>query len=365
MSLKRHHPRIAVALAILAPLVAPSTARAAVCTEVIGFSQTLEWYLEAGAFEGAVENERWQVRARSGASVEMWADPTFDGWTLAPSSPCVTASDAPDRVVLTISGSHGADEDAWAESIERAVATVMARHPSAVEVLLQPVVGGPGHADCFFEGALVRASWQHEHIDHAIARVVGGPVAAGMSPEVERCEDYRDESGHLTPSASATTGARIGTFYRALDPTTTTAPGGGTSTTTTFSGPTTSTTSPPSGCTTSTVECALDDAQRLIAELGCPARCRCDALARKTTKLERRLAQAAASAMAARCRRKLGRASAALANLDTRLARLATAACIESDAMANALRQVVTVLHAELTLRRDGGFCARGETDSP
>ena len=39
-----------------------------------------------------------------------------------------------------------------------------------------PVVGGSDHQDCVLDGQLVRASWQHKHIDAAIASVIGADL---------------------------------------------------------------------------------------------------------------------------------------------------------------------------------------------
>jgi hypothetical protein len=181
------------------------------CTHVIGYSQVRQWY-EAG-FEDVVEDDRWQLRWNGGAGVNMWRNPDFEGWNNPIASPCSTQSDAPDRVLLSISGPYGDDESAWAEAIADTIANIRDKHPTATTILLQPVVGGPNHMDCFFGGQLVRASWQHAHIDNAIASLVGGDVIAGASPEVGDCSHYVDELGHLTEAGKEAAAQSIGQFY--------------------------------------------------------------------------------------------------------------------------------------------------------
>ncbi|MGQ0669846.1 MAG: hypothetical protein ACT4PO_09280, partial [Actinomycetota bacterium] len=85
--------------------------------------------------------------------------------------------------------------------------------PGLEQIVLQPVVGGPGGAECEVGGETVRASFNHPFIDEAIARVVGGDVVAGASPEVRTCSDYRDSTGHLENDARGPIGLSIGNFY--------------------------------------------------------------------------------------------------------------------------------------------------------
>jgi hypothetical protein len=113
-----------------------------------------------------------------------------------------------------VSGPYGEDEAAWEAAIRDTLANVRKRYPSARRIVLQPVVGGPGHQTCTRGGARIRASWQHAHIDNAIARVVAGDVVAGFSPEVRACADYSDETGHLTREGARAAAASIGAYYK-------------------------------------------------------------------------------------------------------------------------------------------------------
>ena len=182
------------------------------CTQVIGYSQVNQWYSN-GNFETFVDDDAWQLLWNSGAGVDDWKDPGYMGWNQPIRSACAQSSDAPDRLLFSISGPHGDDETAWANDITAAIATIGQLVPSAQVIVLQPVVGGPNHMTCVSGGQDVRASWQHMHIDNAIATVLGGNVIAGMSPEVSNCNEYTDSLGHLTAAGETNVGMAIGMFY--------------------------------------------------------------------------------------------------------------------------------------------------------
>ena len=188
------------------------------CTLVIGFSQTAQWYRASGTFESIVEDDRWQLKWAGGAGVDRWSDPDNRAWDAEVLSACARQADSPDRIVFSISGPFGEDEDAWIDAIERSLELVRQRFPSARSIVLVPVVGGPSHRDCTFEGRRVRASWQHAYIDAAIERVVdaddSGLLHAGPSPEVRTCDDYRDALGHLTEEGAAALGSMLATVMR-------------------------------------------------------------------------------------------------------------------------------------------------------
>lgn len=185
------------------------------CTQVVGFSQTREWFLDAPDFEEVVGSDGWQLLWRGGAGIDKWANPDFRGWLEPIRSPCASGEDDPDRIVLTISRqAFESDVEVWAQDIRAAVETTRGKYPNLEEIVLQPVVGGPNHQTCEFQGNPVRASVNHPTIDQAISDVVGGgDVVAGASPEVRTCEDYEDGVGHLTAEAAGPIGRTIAVVY--------------------------------------------------------------------------------------------------------------------------------------------------------
>jgi hypothetical protein len=194
---------------------------AAQCNLVIGYSQVGQtnggWFVAGGAFEEEVVDDDWQLLWNGGAGVDMWQNPNYTGWSNSLISPCASNSIAPVKVLLSISGPYGADVQRWKSAIDSTITVIKSKYPSVAQIILQPVVGGPGHATCMLGNDSVRASWQHKYIDQAIALVVADKmdVIAGYSPEVDNCNDYADALGHLDPTAATAIGREIGQYYAA------------------------------------------------------------------------------------------------------------------------------------------------------
>jgi hypothetical protein len=190
-------------------------------TRVIGYSQVGQprggWFVTGGVFEAIVGNDRWELLWHGGAGVDKWRDPNYAGWSQPVVSPC--PGNAPvDRVLLSVSGPFGDDEKAWADAIEATLTTIRQKIPTARQIILQAVVGGPEGKSCD-----TRAARHHPHIVNAIRAVAkkhaGETVAivAGYKPRVRSCEDYADALGHLTPASALVVARSIGEYYAKLD----------------------------------------------------------------------------------------------------------------------------------------------------
>src|SRR5207248_3582644 len=105
------------------------------------------------------------------------------------------------------------DVNWWVQEINLVIANIRAKYPNERQIILQPVVGGPGESLCTFQGTTVRASYNNPYIDQAIARVVGAEVVSGIDPEASSCGDYADWLGHLTEQAKGPMGVMIGQYY--------------------------------------------------------------------------------------------------------------------------------------------------------
>jgi hypothetical protein len=206
-------------IALVAVPPSPASAASFTCTRVLGFSQTRQWYLDAPDFEQVVGNDAWELLWVKGAGMK-WQNPSFQGWTAPVASPCTVRSGDPDRVLLTVGVSPCVvDVSCIATTIRNAVATIRLKYPHVEQIVLQPLVGGPGHSLCYtIDGILIRASYQHPYMDEAIAASVGGDVVAGDSPEVRTCSDYADDkgSGHFDRAVRGIIGRAIGEFYLAF-----------------------------------------------------------------------------------------------------------------------------------------------------
>jgi hypothetical protein len=227
------------------------------CNEILAFSQSKQWE-SAPEFQIQIDDARWQTLFRAGGNLDVWADPNADVWrapitcTGSPGlcSPCASGSTTPDRVILTATLNYFATTSTdVAARLRAAIATIRQKRPSAQQIVLQPVVGGPSNSVCYLtpgaQTSRVRASWNHPFLDQAILEVIhdSPDLAMGPSPEVFRCEDYSDTTGHLDALPSAARGY-VGGFVGAWF-----------STGTPF--PTTSTISPPTTVTTIMDSCKL------------------------------------------------------------------------------------------------------------
>jgi len=186
----------------------------------IGYSQTNNWWFNG--FESATDGAHYEILFQFGGAIWKWADPGFEGWSNGVSSRCAAGAD-PDRIVLDVTedffispSDPSLNVARVANDIRQAIATARSKYPTARQVWLQPVVGGPNNSVCAFGGNQadpVRASANHPFIDQAISSVVGGMVVRGPSPEVFSCADYADDIGHLVSPAKDLIGQSIGAWY--------------------------------------------------------------------------------------------------------------------------------------------------------
>lgn len=233
-----------VAFVIASLCLVPSTiyGQSFNCTTLIGFSQTANW-ANTPEFQVQIDDARWQTRIAGGAWLGRIANPDDVIWSpSALRSPCVNGSTTPDRVVLTSTLSYfETDVNRTVDYLRAAIATIRMKYPSVQATVLQPVVGGPGHAVCGSGLTRVRASVNHSFLDQAILNVLGDApdLVAGPSPEVETCDDYSDTTGHLDPPPSFArgyVGGYVGSWFAEPPPTSTLPPPPTTTSTTLFVG---------------------------------------------------------------------------------------------------------------------------------
>jgi ketosteroid isomerase-like protein len=181
----------------------PSPAGAAdefVCTEVLGVSVTGDWF--GAGFEKGIDESRWQVRWRSKAFVELWADPASDLWALPPQSPCTKRSDDPDRVIFTAVNWEWKTREEWESRLEAVVATIRAKRPGARRIELMTMLRAPGNETCGSVMTVVQP-----YVDEAIAAVVArhpGLVFAAPKTFLKTCAPFLNGGPHYTDAGMAT-----------------------------------------------------------------------------------------------------------------------------------------------------------------
>ncbi len=188
-----------------------SRAAAYTCTQVLGFSQTRNWFR---AFQIDLGNSRYQLLQSTNGGLK-WQDPNFSGWSNPLISPCTQGSQDPDRIIDNISWRQDVTDVAfYVREIKDEVVTLRNRFPDA-DIVLQAVVGGPNDSTC----GGVHTAIVHPAVEAAIQQVVAGDSALSApvgpeAPEVAQCSHFRDDIGHLIDEQKDPMGRTIATFYR-------------------------------------------------------------------------------------------------------------------------------------------------------
>jgi hypothetical protein len=170
-----------------------------VCTEVLGVSVTGDWF--GAGFEKGIDDGRWQVRWRTHAFLELWADPANDLWALPAQSPCTQRSADPDRVIFTAVNWEYKTRPEWEAKLDAVVATLRAKRPGARRIELMTMLRGPGNRTCGDYRSVVQP-----YIDEAIAAVAArhpGLVVAAPRVELATCEPFLKGGPHYTEAGMA------------------------------------------------------------------------------------------------------------------------------------------------------------------
>jgi len=174
----------------------------AACTEVLGFSQTGQWYVHLSL--------DWQGKTQGGADIVDWAEPNNSVWDIQVVNRVCDQGEV-ERVVLNISSGF---DIVWEDEISSAVANIRDQYAGVQQIILQPVVGGPDGGACFAGGGTeVRATMNHPIISAAIDNVAGGDVIAGLAPTVGDCSHYSDQQGHISTEGGQFVADQVADFY--------------------------------------------------------------------------------------------------------------------------------------------------------
>ncbi len=187
-------------------------------TELLGYSQTYQWYtgqpLNLGKLEYAqfLKNpcigfkqandflekydqiESWQAKFRFGGDLTDWKNPNYDGWK-GGSNHCLRySSDRVERLIFNISGQTRTQEQ-WEADIKCVLKIIKANYQNLKQLYLQPVIGGINNQ------SNIRSIINHPVILHAIEHVVEQSewdiLRIGAALTMEEAY-FSDIIGHLT-----------------------------------------------------------------------------------------------------------------------------------------------------------------------
>lgn len=207
--------------------VAGPAGETSACTQVLGFSQSMQWFaglsfaefmeegqpLELPALKRGAFLPGWQGRFFLGGAIEHWMDPAYSGWSgqhkRAYETPANCAPEEVDRVVFNVSGAARSPQE-WAAAIETVAEVIRSKYPADARIVMQPVVGAP-------EGMCrdIRAARNHPVIAEGIRMAAErGTVKAGPEPKVASCSEFSDELGHLTEDGAKQIQQDLRAHYR-------------------------------------------------------------------------------------------------------------------------------------------------------
>ena len=169
------------------------------CNLVLGLTVTQEWY-DAG-FEKLAGDDRWEAILQPHTFVEHWADPNYEAWTKAPTSPCAQNAASPDRVLLFAANWTFTTADEWTQKLDAAVDAIKTKFASVRQIVLLPMVRAPGNATCGDPKSVVLP-----HVDEAMDKVAERRpelVIAGPHFEVKSCDLFKKGGPHFTEQGGA------------------------------------------------------------------------------------------------------------------------------------------------------------------
>ncbi len=193
-------------------------------TEILGFSQTYQWYT-GQPFEFPVSDPTFkpqqaflseyevfadcQARFGFGGDLTKWRDETFVGYEGHVVHNITKGRGEITRLIFNVSGEARTVAE-WEADIEDVVEILLRKYPNLQELYLQPVIGGMDAT------SNIRAVKNHPRILEAIEAVVArsstGVLRRGAEVQLQN-EDFSDMIGHLTSQGAQKARALIFKFY--------------------------------------------------------------------------------------------------------------------------------------------------------
>jgi hypothetical protein len=179
------------------------------CTELIGLFSTGEWW-DAGFYDGLGPlKTKWQGRFSHYGYTYEYAKGDSYAWSpndvggvnnVRLSIPCAQAASTPDRIVYQAWSWELTSEQAWVDSLESALATIIAKRPSAKRIDIMTIIRCPMNEWCHVDKPALGPGTDHDakkqdchvpdYVDSAFAKVAAkhpGLVAVAPKFETPQC----------------------------------------------------------------------------------------------------------------------------------------------------------------------------------
>jgi hypothetical protein len=169
-----------------------------VCNGMLGVSVNGDWF--SAGFEDVVDNAKWQLRWRTQAFVEQWADPQNSIWSEPLVSACANGSTNPDRVLYTGVNWTYTTAAEWVTQLTAVVENIKTKYPAVKEIDLMTMLRAPGNKICGDpNGASTREQITAPFVDEALATVAAKyPTLVRVAPPfyAPSCDVFLPDSPH-------------------------------------------------------------------------------------------------------------------------------------------------------------------------
>jgi hypothetical protein len=186
-----------------------------VCNGMLGVSVNDDWF--TAGFEDVVDNAKWQLRWRSLAFVDQWADPQNSIWTEPLVSACANGSTSPDRVLYTGVNWTYTTAAEWVPQLTAVVENIKAKYPGVKEIDLMTMLRAPGNKICGnASGTSTREQVTAPFVDEAIATVAAKyPTLVRVAPPfyAPNCDVFLPDSPHYAAGKAAVVSKVFSDYY--------------------------------------------------------------------------------------------------------------------------------------------------------
>ncbi len=186
------------------------------CTMVLGLFTTSQWFngtTPGGASktflqQPGIDATKWEGKMQKYSYVEKWADPMNALWSLTTANPCAANPTTPDRVLfVAFSPDTKHDQPTFQALIEKVIANIQAKYPSAKEIDLLTMGRAPGNMLCpnNSDTDTVIGAYEDDAFQ-AIADASNGLIKVGPKYYVPDCQNsyiFANDTDYTTTAANS------------------------------------------------------------------------------------------------------------------------------------------------------------------
>ena len=186
-----------------------------VCNALLGVSVTGDWF--GAGFETPLAGAKWQLKWKSLAFVEQWADPESSVWDEATISACSNGSANPDRVIFTGVNWTFTTEAQWETQLTAVVQTIKGKYSAVKEIDLMTMLRAPDNQECGDPSApQTREQVVDPFVDAAVAAVAAKfPKLVRVAPAMyaPSCDSFSPNLPHFADGTAPIVAKLYSDYY--------------------------------------------------------------------------------------------------------------------------------------------------------